>query len=65
MLLVLPAEPILSKEALYGVCQGRRWNIFDMHVPEDALTELKKLHINVIDMGHMAADSLGHEYIFG
>ena len=30
-----------------------------MHVPEDAVKELNKLHINVIDTGHMAADSIG------
>jgi len=30
-----------------------------MHVPEDAVLELRKLHINIIDCGHMAADSIG------
>jgi putative NIF3 family GTP cyclohydrolase 1 type 2 len=30
-----------------------------MHVPEDALEELKKLHVNVINAGHMASDSIG------
>ena len=33
--------------------------IVEMHLPEDALSELKKAHINVIDCGHMAADSIG------
>lgn len=33
--------------------------VIEMHVGEDALKELKKLHINVIDCGHMAADSIG------
>lgn len=33
--------------------------IIDMHIPEDALKELKKLHVNVIDCGHMASDSIG------
>lgn len=33
--------------------------LVEMHVGEDALKELRKLHINVIDAGHMAADSIG------
>ena len=33
--------------------------VVEMHVPEDAVQELKKLHVNVIDCGHMAADSIG------
>ncbi|MBI2442808.1 MAG: NGG1p interacting factor NIF3 [Candidatus Levybacteria bacterium] len=33
--------------------------IIEMHVGEDALKELRKLHVNVIDAGHMAADSIG------
>lgn len=33
--------------------------IVEMHVPEEAVVELRKQHINVIDCGHMAADSIG------
>ena len=33
--------------------------LVEMHVPEDAVLELRKLHINIIDCGHMAADSIG------
>jgi hypothetical protein len=33
--------------------------LVDMHIPEDALKELKKLHVNVINAGHMASDSIG------
>jgi len=33
--------------------------IIEMHIKEDTLTELRKLHVNVIDCGHMAADSIG------
>src|SRR3989344_2414146 len=33
--------------------------LVDMHVGEDALKKLRELHINVIDAGHMAADSIG------
>jgi putative NIF3 family GTP cyclohydrolase 1 type 2 len=30
-----------------------------MHVGEDAVKKLREMHINVIDTGHMAADSIG------
>lgn len=33
--------------------------LVEMHVGEDALKKLRELHINVIDTGHMAADSVG------
>jgi len=33
--------------------------LVEMHVSEDAVKKLRELHINVIDAGHMAADSLG------
>lgn len=33
--------------------------IVEMHVPEEAVLELRKMHVNVIDCGHMAADSIG------
>lgn len=33
--------------------------LVEMHVSEDALKKLRELHINVIDAGHMAADSIG------
>ena len=38
--------------------------IIEMHMPEDAVTELRKLHVNVIDCGHMAADSIGANVFF-
>lgn len=48
-----------SKELYVEMAKAGVGTIIEMHVPEDALTELKKLHINVIDVGHMAADSIG------
>lgn len=33
--------------------------LIEMHVGEEAVKKLRELHINVIDAGHMAADSIG------
>ncbi|MBI2026051.1 MAG: NGG1p interacting factor NIF3 [Candidatus Levybacteria bacterium] len=45
---------------LYGeLAKAGIGTLVEMHVPEETLIELKKLHINVIDCGHMAADSIG------
>ena len=33
--------------------------VIDMHMGSDAIEEMKKLHINVINAGHMASDSIG------
>ncbi len=48
-----------SKELYVELAKAGVGTIVEMHVPEDAITELRKLHINVIDCGHMAADSIG------
>lgn len=48
-----------SKELYIELAKAGVGTIVEMHVPEEALDELKKLHINVIDCGHMAADSIG------
>jgi len=48
-----------SKELYVEMAKAGVGTLVEMHVPEEALTELKKLHINVIDCGHMAADSIG------
>ena len=48
-----------SKELYIEMAKAGVGTIIEMHVPEDAVTELRKLHINVIDTGHMAADSIG------
>lgn len=48
-----------SKELYIEMAKAGVGTIVEMHVPEDALKEMKKLYINVIDCGHMAADSIG------
>ncbi|MBI2034831.1 MAG: NGG1p interacting factor NIF3 [Candidatus Levybacteria bacterium] len=48
-----------SKELYIELAKAGIGTVVEMHVGEDALKELRKLHINVIDCGHMAADSIG------
>lgn len=48
-----------SKELYMELAKAGVGTIVEMHVPEDAIAELRKLHINVLDCGHMAADSIG------
>lgn len=48
-----------SKELYVELAKAGVGTVVEMHVPEEAIQELKKLHINVIDCGHMAADSIG------
>ncbi len=48
-----------SKDLYIELAKAGVGTIVEMHVPDDAVTELRKLHINVIDCGHMAADSIG------
>lgn len=49
-----PSKQLYTELAKAGV-----GTLVEMHVSEDALREMRKLHINVIDAGHMAADSIG------
>ncbi|MDP3941861.1 MAG: NGG1p interacting factor NIF3 [bacterium] len=53
-----------SKELYVELAKAGVGTLVEMHVPEEAMTELKKLHINVIDCGHMAADSIGANLFF-
>lgn len=48
-----------SKDLYIELAKAGVGTLVEMHVPEDAVQELKKLHVNVIDTGHMAADSIG------
>ena len=48
-----------SKEIYMEMAKAGIGTLVEMHVPEDAVTELRKLHVNVVDCGHMAADSIG------
>ncbi len=49
-----PSKELYMEQAKAGV-----GTIIDMHIPEDALKELKKMHVNVINAGHIASDSIG------
>ena len=53
-----------SKEAYVEFAKAGIGTLIDMHIPEDGLTELKKLHVNVINAGHMASDSIGANLFF-
>lgn len=48
-----------SKELYQEMAKAGVGTLVEMHVSEDALKELQKLHINVVDTGHMASDSIG------
>ncbi|KKQ34602.1 MAG: NIF3 (NGG1p interacting factor 3)-like protein [Microgenomates group bacterium GW2011_GWA2_37_6] len=48
-----------SKEIYAELAKAGVGTLVDMHIPEEALKELKKLHVNVINAGHMASDSIG------
>lgn len=48
-----------SKQLYMELAKAGVGTIVEMHVPEDAVQELRKMHINIIDCGHMAADSIG------
>ena len=48
-----------SKEIYAELAKAGVGTLVDMHIPEEALEELKKLHVNVINAGHMASDSIG------
>lgn len=48
-----------SKEIYAELAKAGVGTLVDMHVTEDGLKELKKLHVNVINAGHMSSDSIG------
>ena len=48
-----------SKELYMELAKAGVGTLVEMHIPEESLQELKKAHINAIDVGHMAADSIG------
>jgi len=54
-----PAKEIYVELAKAGV-----GTVIDMHMPEDAIKEMRKLHINVINAGHMSSDSIGANLFF-
>jgi putative NIF3 family GTP cyclohydrolase 1 type 2 len=54
-----PAKEIYMELAKTGI-----GTIIDMHMPEDSVKEMKKLHVNVINAGHMSSDSIGANIFF-
>lgn len=48
-----------SKDLYVEMAKAGVGTIVEMHVGEEAVKELSKLHINVVDCGHMSADSIG------
>ena len=48
-----------SKEVYGELAKAGVGTVIDMHIPEEALEDLKKVHVNVINAGHMASDSIG------
>jgi len=53
-----------SKEVYMELAKAGIGTLIDMHIPEESLKELKKLHVNVINAGHMASDSIGANLFF-
>ncbi len=53
-----------SKEMYIEWAKAGIGTVVDMHMPEESLQELKKLHVNVINTGHMASDSIGANIFF-
>lgn len=53
-----------SKEFYMELAKAGIGTLVDMHIPEEALKELKKAHMNVINAGHMASDSIGANIFF-
>lgn len=53
-----------SKEMYIEMAKAGIGTVIDMHMPEDAIKEMKKLHINVINAGHMSSDSIGANLFF-
>ncbi len=53
-----------SKEIYMELAKTGVGTIIDMHMPEDAIKEMKKLHVNVINSGHISSDSIGANLFF-
>ena len=53
-----------SKEIYVELAKAGVGTVIDMHMPEDSIKEMKKLHVNVINAGHMSSDSIGANIFF-
>src|SRR6266568_4574724 len=47
-----------------GSHHSKAGTVIDMQIKEDALKELRKLHVNIINAGHMSSDSIGANIFF-
>lgn len=54
-----PAKDMYIEMARAGI-----GTVIDMHMPEEAIKEMQKLHINVINAGHISSDSIGANLFF-
>lgn len=53
-----------SKEMYIEMAKAGIGTVIDMHMPEEVIKEMRKLHINVINTGHMSGDSIGANLFF-
>ncbi len=53
-----------SKEMYIEMAKAGIGTVIDMHMPDDVVKEMRKLHINVINTGHMSSDSIGANLFF-
>jgi putative NIF3 family GTP cyclohydrolase 1 type 2 len=53
-----------SKEWYMELAKAGVGTVIDMHIKEDALKELRKAHVNIINAGHMSSDSIGANIFF-
>jgi len=53
-----------SKEMHVEIAKAGVGTIVTMHMPEETIKEMNKRHINVINTGHMASDSIGANIFF-
>jgi len=53
-----------SKAMYVEMARAGIGTVIDMHMPEDAIKEMQKLHINVINAGHISSDSIGANLFF-
>lgn len=54
-----PSKGMYTEMAKAGI-----GTVVDMHMPDEAIKEMRKLHINVINTGHMSSDSIGANLFF-
>ena len=53
-----------SKEMYIEMARAGIGTVVDMHMPEETIKEMRKLHINVVNAGHMSSDSIGANLFF-